>query len=127
MSIPQNSPMGFYHRERGDTTVVCGRWIVDNAGAQVVSGGVGFTANRTGAGDYLITFADAFSFMLSASAICQVTANTVDLYAQIGAFTPGAAGAATLQIRTKAIGVNTEVVGAEVCFEAILYGQSLEV
>lgn len=127
MSTPQLSPLGFKHLENGNTTKICGRF-------QIVAGpvmgpfvGAGFTPTRTGVGDYLITFGNAFSYLLSGSAICQVAGAATDLVAQLGAFTPGGTGAATLQIRTKAIGVNTEVTNNDwVHFEATLYGECLE-
>ncbi|MHA2064275.1 MAG: hypothetical protein ACXABY_07840 [Candidatus Thorarchaeota archaeon] len=106
MSIPRNDRSGFYHYESGACKIL-GRF-------QIVAGpvmgpwvGRGFTPTRVGVGDYLITLTDAFAQIVSVQATCQVALNNVDLYAQIGTITPGAAPA--VQIQTKAIAADTEV------------------
>ena len=106
MSIPKNEGQGFYHYESG-ATKICGRFQIVAGPAMGPWFGRGFTPTRVGIGDYLITLTDAFTQVVSASATCQVAANNVDLYAQIGAITVGAAP--TVQIQTKAIAADTEV------------------
>jgi hypothetical protein len=115
MSIPKNEGSGIYHYESG-ATKICGRF-------QIIAGpimgpfvGRGFTPTRVGVGDYLITLTDAFAQIVSVQATCMVALNNVDLYAQIGTITPGAAPA--VQIQTKAIAADTEVTNDDwVCFE----------
>ncbi len=125
MSTPTNKPIGFFHRER-DVVKICGRF-------QIVAGpvmgpyvGAGYVPTRTGAGDYLLTFTGAASSFISGAANCECAIAATDLYAQFGAFTPGGAAAATLQIQTKAIAADTEVtVDDWVHFEVTLYGECL--
>jgi len=90
--------------------------------------GHGFTVGHTGAGDYLITFTDAFSELLVAQAhFAAISGAAVDMYAQIGAFTPGAAGAATLQIRTETGAADTNPAATDsVIFQATMYGEPLD-
>lgn len=127
MSVPRYYPQGFYHSER-NLTKVCGNWTVGAVGAVNVVTGHGFTVARTGAGDYLVTFTAAFAYLLQAQACVEVNSGAaVDMYAQIGAFTPGAAGAATLQIRTETGAADTDPAATDaVHFEATLYGETLE-
>ncbi len=124
MTIPTNKPVGFFHRER-DLVKICGRFEVTspNITDQV---GEGFTATHVGAGDYLLTFTGAASAFTSGVATLEKAIPAADLYAQIGAFVAGDAGAATLQIRTKLAGANTTVVAGDwVHFEVTLYGECL--
>lgn len=128
MSTPRNNPQGFYHKERNLTTVV-GRWsVVGGAGAVNVVTGHGFTVARSGAGDYLITFTDAFSELLCAQAhVAAISGAAVDMYGQIGAFTPGAAGACTLQVRTETGAADTDPAATDsVIFSATMYGEPLD-
>jgi hypothetical protein len=106
MTIPKNEGSGFYHYEPG-AAKICGRF-------QIVAGpimgpwfGNGFTPTRVGVGDYLVTLGAAFAEITSVTATVQNAANNVDMYAQIGTITPGAAPA--VQIQTKTIAADTEV------------------
>ena len=128
MSNPRYNPQGFYHKERNLTHVV-GRWtITGGVGAVDVVTGNGFAVTRTGAGDYLVTFTDAFSAILVAQAhIAAVSGVAVDMYGQIGAFTPGATGAATLQVRAETGAADTDPAALDsVIFSATLYGEPLD-
>lgn len=128
MSTPRTYPAGFYHEEFNLTKVV-GTWdIVGGAGAVNTVIGHGFAVARTAAGTYTITFTDAFSYLLSAHASMQTISGAgVDQYCQLGAFTPGAAGAATLVIRTKTIAANVDPAATDsVHFEATMYGETLD-
>lgn len=128
MSDPRTNHHKFWHKERNLTKVV-GRFAIAGAGGLVgVVTGHGFAITRTGQGDYLVTFTDAFSNLVN----CQVgmiiiSGAAVDMYAQLGVWTPGAAGAATLQIRTKTIAaVQNPADTDSVTFEATLYGEPLD-
>ncbi len=128
-AMPRNNPVGFWHYERATGLVkVVGRFTVDAVPDIDVVQGHGFGVTRTGAGDYLVTFADGFVRLVGGQVTTEVTSGAaVDLSGQIGAFTPGAAGACTLQLLTKAAAVNTEVPANDaVHFEATLYAESLE-
>ena len=114
MSIPKNERSGFYHYESG-ATKICGRFQINTA-AVVAWLGSGFTPTYVGAGDYLVTLTDPFVQIVNVSATCMVATHTVDLYAQVGTITAGAAPA--VQIQTKAIAADTEVTNDDwVCFE----------
>lgn len=123
MTIPKNENQGIYHYESG-AAKICGRF-------QIVAGpvmgpwfGDGFTPTRVGVGDYLITLTDAFWQIVSAEATCQPALHNVDLYAQIGTITPGAAPA--VQIQTKAIAADTEVTADDwVCFEIVVRSEDI--
>jgi hypothetical protein len=124
------NPVGFWHRETGDEIKICGSivqtGVVGVSPAIAVNTGTGFTVGLTGVGDYLLTFTGAASQMISGKAICQITANTVDMEPQFGAFTAGGAGAATLQILAKTAGADTEVPQNDIIhFEVTLYGECL--
>jgi len=121
--------IGFWHMNDGDETKVVGRF-------QVVAGpgvdadtfvGQGYTPTYVGVGDYLVTFDDAAAVMTSGKVTVQVAGAATDIFPQFGTFTPGAAGAATLQIRTTTAGAGPLEVTANdwVHFEATLYGQGL--
>ncbi len=127
MSTPRTYPQGFYHEERNLTKIV-GNFTVTAVPAIGVVTGNGFAVGRTGAGDYLVTFTDAFSYLLCGHVVTSNPSGAaVDMFAQIGAFTPGGAGAATVQIRTKTGAVNTEVPADDsVHFEFTLYGETLD-
>jgi len=131
MTNPRNNPKGFWHKEQ-NLTKISGRWDITGV-AGVVDNvvGHGFTVARdaANAGNYIITFTDGFACLLQAQAnvIADSGGGAIDLYAQLGAFTPGASGACTLVVRTKAIGVSTDPTATDgVCFEATLYGEDLE-
>lgn len=128
MSTPRENPHGFYHEERNLTKIV-GRWnITGGAGAVDVVTGQGFAITRTGIGDYLVTFTDAFSELLCAhTSMATISGAAVDMYSQLGVWTPGAAGIATLQIRTKTIAAVTNPAATDsVHFEATMYGEPLD-
>jgi len=126
MTTPTNKPVGFFHRERGDLVKICGRFQIVTGPLMGPYVGQGFVPTQTGAGDYLLTFTGAASAFVSGVATLEKAAPAADLYAQIGAFTAGGAGAATLQIRTKLAGANTTVVDDDwVHFEVTLYGECL--
>jgi hypothetical protein len=128
MSDPRTNPHTFWHKER-NITKVSGRWsIVGGVGAVNVVTGHGFGVARTGAGDYLITFTDAFSEFLCGNVhVAAISGAAVDMYGQLGAFTPGAAGAATLQVRTETGAADTDPAATDsVIFEATLYGEPLD-
>lgn len=98
MSTPKYNNFGCYHYEHGPV-LVCGRFTVDGTPAPDDVTGHGFTASRTGVGDYLITFDDGFSHMLGGAVSANSSAIT-GVMAKFGTFTPGVAGACTLQILT---------------------------
>jgi hypothetical protein len=128
MSNPRNNPSKFWHPNR-NLTYISGNWtVVGGVGAVDVVTGNGFAVARTALGVYTITFTDAFSDLITAHAnVACITAANLDLVAQLGPFTPGAAGAATLIVRAKAIGANTEVAATDsVHFDALLYGEPLD-
>lgn len=120
--------IGFWHRGDGEEIKICGRFAL---GAGPVMGafvGQGFTPTRTGVGDYLLTFTGAAAQLKSVKAIAKINAVNVDMHVHTGVFTPGAAGAATLQLLTMTGAVVTELpVGAndQVHFEVTLYGECL--
>ena len=119
---------GFWYQGHGDLVKITGRFRLAAGPVMGEYVGEGFTPTRTGVGDYLLTFTDAASLMVSGKAVCQINANNVDMEPQFGAFTAGGAGAATLQILTKTAGADTELpVGANdwVHFEVTLYGELL--
>ena len=123
---PSTRPVGYYHH--GSTpTLVCGRIAIGAAGAPTITAAPGVTtfAGGGGTGTYLITFTDAFNQFLSG----QVNAGNAsaaggDLTCQFGAFTAGAAGAATLEIYTQAAAVATDPAnGGSINFAVLLAGE----
>ena len=128
MSFPRNNPREFWHKEL-NPVIISGRWnITGGVGAVDVVVGQGFAITRDGAGDYLVTFTDAFSHLLCVKCGCSaISGVAVDMYAQPGAFTAGGTGACTLQIRTKTGAVSTDPAATDgVTFEAVLYGEALD-
>ena len=127
MTNPRNHPKGIWHKEQ-NLTKISGRFAVTGAPAIGVVTGHGFAITRTGAGDYLVTFTDGFTHLLQGQVgVAAISGAAVDMYGQLGVFTPGAAGACTLQIRTKTGAVTTEVAATDsVHFEVTLYGEDLE-
>ena len=127
MSIPRTNPQGFWHNERNLTRLM-GNWVVGAVGAVGVVTGNGFAVTRTGAGDYLLTFTDAFAYFLCGTVnVSCISGAAVDIYGQFGAFTPGGTGAATLQIRTETGAADTDPTATDsVVFECVLYGETLD-
>ncbi len=106
MTIPRHSERGVYTYEKG-AAIITGSFQIIAGPIMGPNVGAGFVATRVGVGDYLITLNDAFFGPIFVTATVRNAANNVDMYAQIGTITPGAAP--TIQVRTKTIGANTEV------------------
>lgn len=88
---------------------VVGRFFPAGTGAITYSNNVGWTAARTGVGTYLITFAEKYSCLCSATATVQHT-TAVDLVPQFGDFTAATATAgATLVLRLVAVATATDM------------------
>jgi hypothetical protein len=122
---PSQRPSGYYHHASTPTMVV-GQIDIAAAGAPTVGHGAGYTiAGGAGTGTYTITFTEAFNQFLSG----QVNAGNAsaaggDLSATFGAFTAGAAGAATLQVFTQAAAVATDPAnGGSINFSVLLAGE----
>jgi hypothetical protein len=122
---PSTRPVGYYHHASTPTLVV-GRIDVAAAGAPTLANGAGFAvAGGGGTGIYTLTFTEAFNQFLSG----QVNAGNAsaaggDLSATFGAFTAGAAGAATLEIYTQAAAVATDPAnGGSINFAVLLAGE----
>lgn len=104
-----------------------GRFTLDGVPAAVDVHGRGFTVARTAAGRYTVTFADAVATLYNARCNVQVAIGSTDMEGQLGAFTPGGTGTATLILRTMVAAVETDVaVGDYVMFEATVYGEALD-
>lgn len=122
---PSTRPYGYYHH--GSTpTLVCGQIDIAAAGAPTVAHGAGFAvAGGAGTGTYTLTFTEAFNQFISG----QVNAGNAsaaggDLSSCFGAFTAGAAGAATLEIYTQAAAVATDPAnGGSINFAVYLTGE----
>ena len=104
LNRPETHQLGYFH-EVPDVTKVAGNFtITGGAGAvdAITCEGLDATAPvvRTAQGIYTITLQDGFADLVSGTCNCG-GAGAVDVIAQFGAFTPGAAGATTLVIRTK--------------------------
>lgn len=126
MSYPRGNLEGFYHRLRTPLKYM-GRFTVDAVPAVVNVQGHGFTVARTAAGRYTVTFTHAVAQLYSARVTAHAAAANVDAYGQAGAFTPGAAGAATLVLRNMTGAVETElVVDDYLHFEVVVYGEALD-
>ncbi len=111
----------------GDQVRIWGKWTETGAGAIQDPQGVGFTVAYTGAGIFTVTFAQAFGFLEGAHAYLQAAVTATDITGEIGAFTPGAAGAATLVVLSFASGAAADpATGDYVCFEAILRSEWLD-
>ena len=98
MSIPKYNNFGIYHYEHGPV-MICGRFTVDGTPVPDLVHGHGFVATRVGVGDYLLTFTDGFDLFLGGA----ISANSSDItgvMAKFATFTPGIAGACTLQLLT---------------------------
>lgn len=107
---PDTRSVDYYHH--GSTpTLVCGRVEIGAAGAvgTIHGAGIAGIVGGAGTGTYTVTFVDAFNQFISG----QVNAGNAsaaggDLSSNFGAFTAGAAGAATLEIFTQAAAVATD-------------------
>jgi hypothetical protein len=122
---PDTNPVGYYHHVT-DAVMVCGGVDIGAVGAVGAHHGDGFALTRTGAGDYLLTFTDAFNSFWS-GVVNAGNASGVggDLSANFGAFTPGAAGAATLTIGTQVAAVATDPAnGGRINFVVYLNGEA---
>jgi len=106
-----------------------GRFTVDAAPAVncVDLHGRGYTAAVTAAGRYTITFTDAVSDLITANATVMVALGNTDMEAQLGAFTAGGTGTATLVLRAMTAAVETDIaVGDYMMFEAVVYSEALD-
>lgn len=122
---PDLNPCGYYHHVT-DAVKVAGGVDIGAVGAVGVHHGAGFTLTRTGAGVYLLTFADAFNGFLSGSLNAgNASAAGGDLTCNFGAFTPGAAGAATLEVFTNTAAVATDPAnGGRINFTAMMNSEA---
>ena len=129
MTYPRGNLEGFYHRERTPVRIM-GRFTVDAAPAVncVDLHGRGYTAAVTAVGRYTITFTDAVYSLITANATAMVvSAGSTDTEAQLGAFTPGGTGAATLVIRNMTAGAETDLlVDDYMCFEVVYYSEAMD-
>lgn len=101
----------FELRSRSDRAVVIAGSFAPNGTSAVAASsreGCGFTVARTSAGLFTITLADKFTALISATATAQLT-TAADIVAQIG---PVDLSAKTVQIRTLAVAVETDVAAA---------------
>jgi len=125
MTIPKHERQGFYHEEPG-AMKIGGRFQI-NAAAIVAatSTGPGWAATQTAVGDFLVTFDTLYGEINTASATVEALANNLDLYAQVGTLTAGAAP--TIRIMTKTVA--TEVTPGNldwVSFEATFRHEDLD-
>lgn len=126
MSYPRGNLEGFYHREQTPVKIM-GRFTVDAVPVTDLAVGRGYTVARTALGRYTVTFTDAYSQLITANATVMVAAGNTDVEAQLGAFTPGGAGTATLLMRCMVANAEVELtVGDYLMFEATLYGETLD-
>lgn len=118
-------PREFYHHVT-DAVMLCGGVDIGAGGAVDAHHGHGFTMTRTGAGDFLLTFDDAFNGFLGGHVNAGNAAGAGgDLAANFGAFTAGAAGAATLQVCTQVAAVSTDPAnGGRINFRVYLYSEA---
>ena len=130
VNLPETHQLGYFH-EVPDVTKIAGRFTITGiAGAVDVITCTGLDATvpvvRTAQGLYTLTFRDGFSRLVSGTCNCG-GAGAVDVIAQFGAFTPGAAGATTLVIRTKTgAGQVDPPTGSVITFDLNLYSNSTE-
>lgn len=126
MSYPRGNLEGFYHRERNPVRIM-GRFTVDGVPVTDDQQGRGYTVARTAAGRYTVTFVDACPVLITANATTMVATGNTDTVAQLGAFTPGLVGAATLVLRNMIAAVETELaVGDYMTFDAVIYSETLD-
>ena len=128
MSLPRGNLEGFYHRE-GTPVRIMGRFTLDATPLVADIHGRGFTVVYAAGtpGVYTITFADAVAGLITANASLMVAAGNTDMEAQLGTFTPGGTGTATLVIRSVVAAVETDVAADDyVMFEAVVYSECLD-
>lgn len=117
--------LGYWHHVT-DAVKLVGSVDIGAVGAVGVHHGAGFTMTRTGAGDFLLTFADAFNGFLGGHVNAGHGAGVGgDLSANFGTFTAGAAGAATLEVGTQVAAVATDpTAGARIYFVCYLNSEA---
>ena len=125
---PDTHPLGYYHHE-SDPTLVCGRVAIGAAGAPgaITGAGVATVVGGGGTGIYTLTFTEAFNQLVGARISCGNLSATAaaDLSCNLGAFTAGAAGAATLVIYTNTGAVATDPNnGGSINYALTLAGES---
>jgi len=123
-NLPETHQLGYFH-EVPDVAKVLGNWTITGAiGAVNVQNINGATVAQTAQGLYTLTFTDSFAGIVSGT--CNVGgAGAVDIIAQFGAYTPGAAGACTLVIRTKTgAGQAHPPTGSIITFDLNMYSNS---
>ena len=126
MTLPKGDLRGYSHRLQNPIKI-WGRFTLDAVPATDDVQGRGFTVARTAAGRYTVTFVDAAAVMYAGACTVQVAAGNVDMEGQLGAFTPGGTGAATLVLRSMTGNTETDVAVADyVNFEATLYGEAID-
>ena len=126
MSTPRLDKRGFTNHNP-TTEKIVGSFEVDAAPATALANirGVGFTGAVTAAGRYTLTLDNAAYRLVSGSATCEITSGAVDMYAQLGTFTGGAAP--TVVIRCMTAAVETDLpVGDRVHFELTVYGNPVD-
>jgi len=129
MGTPRNNIKGYYHRERNPVKIM-GSFALSAAGTLDVDTiqGRGFTITVVPPavdGRYSLAFDDAYSRLISSKVTMQCAADNVDMYAQAGTFTPGAA--ATVILRSMTGAVETDMpVNDRMNFEFTLYGEALD-
>ena len=149
MGTPKGNQKGFRYRDSGGTSLqtgaaaftvtgqdskndqirVWGRWTDTGAGAIANVIGKGFTAARTAAGIWTITFTQGFQALQSGHAFAMPATTGVgtDDIAQVGVFTAGVAGACTLTIfNFTGAAAADPAAGDYVGFDVILTSQWLD-
>lgn len=128
MSTPRLDQKGFFTRD-GHLEKVYGSFEDDGAGNIIAVVGKGFTATTTGAGTglYDVVFDDDTRRLVNASATLEQIAAAVDMIPQLGAFTAGVGGVASVRIRTKTAGANAGMAATDrLHFEFTIYGNALD-
>jgi hypothetical protein len=128
MTYPRGNLEGFYHRERTPVRIM-GRFTLDATPVVVDIHGRGFTVTYAAVtpGVYTIVFDDAVSDLITANATVMVALGNTDMEMQLGTFTPGGTGAATLVLRSIVAAVETDVAADDyVMFEAVVYSECLD-
>lgn len=127
MSTPRLDQKGFINHD-GTTEKIVGSFEVDAAPAVNIINilGKGFTVAVTAAGRYTITLTNAAYRLVSGTVMVDtVGAAAIDLYSQLGTFTPGAAPTAI--VRTLNTGVETDIlVNDRLYFELTVYGNPVD-
>jgi len=126
MTLPKGDLRGYSHR-LNNPIKIWGRFTLDAVPVTDDPQGRGYTVARTAAGRYTVTFDDAAAVLYHASCTVQVALGNVDMHGQVGTFTPGGTGAATLILRSMTGNTETDVAVADyVNFEATLYSEALD-